>query len=350
MVLSSHKALAVTFEEYIVDHDGKSLHIYLTGYIDAIYDNAYLVGGCPRRLPYRPYGEFFQHIDIHITQETKNQKKDLEKFYKSPVEPFLIAIIMKYIDCKNPESLQLTNEKKEVQIAIREIARNIIEQTKKYASPFDREKDFQYEKYLDKLKNPKKYEIKCPICKKSPDIFIPTQLPEPKIIPDTNITPSKTINSEKEKVQITIQDQPIIIKKDPEKEAKIAITPSQSKPAEPEKQKDVQPSTATIANIAEEIQPEKPKPTNIETQIVEQELAKTIEPEKPQELKTADQKKQNSVTETIEPLKLPSKDEIKNISKKAADKVRDKVDETKYQLENLKIDFDNLDAITLPDS
>ena len=79
MALFSVKAYAVTFEEYIVDQDSAELKAYLTGYIDALYDNAYLIGGCPRKLPYRPYGEFFQHIEIYIAKQSQTAKKDLEK-------------------------------------------------------------------------------------------------------------------------------------------------------------------------------------------------------------------------------------------------------------------------------
>lgn len=387
MILSSQKAFAVTFEEYIVDHDGKSLRVYLTGYIDAIYDNAYLMGGCPRRLPYRPYGEFFQHIDVYIAQETRNQKKDLEKFYKMPVEPFLTAIVMKYIDCRNPESLKLENEKKDVQTGIREIARNIMEQTKRYASPIEREKDFQYEKYMDRLKNPKKYEVKCPACKKCDNFFTPTPLPEPKLsVPSS--TPSIPPAPVENKPQVAVTKKSDLFKS-PEKNMKITLSetpknpeikaPQQdNKPAEipvnkPEpveaaKQEAAPPVKEAIVPVAEQssIAPAKQETAETVKQEQKQEatpLADMVQKEpmpavtvpqqdnKPAETPSdKPEPAKQTITEKVEPLQLPPKEEAKNLAKKAIDKIQDKTNDAKYQLENLKIDFDNLDAITLPDS
>lgn len=164
LVLFNTSVEAITFEQYIVDHESGEMRAYLTGYADAVHNNAFLLGGCPRRLTYRPYGEYFQHIDIYISKKTKDKSTNLDAFYQEPVEPLLTAVILKYINCNNPESRQLSNEPKRVQIEIRNLARNIIQQTQKYQTPEEREKEFAYRQHLDRLDNPKKYEKSCPKC------------------------------------------------------------------------------------------------------------------------------------------------------------------------------------------
>jgi hypothetical protein len=167
LVLFSTYAEAITFEQYIVDHESSEMRSYLRGYADAIHNNAYVMGGCPRRLPYRPYGEYFQHIDIYITKKTKDESLDLDKFYQGSVEPLLTAVILKYIDCNNPESRHLQDESKVVQLELRNIGRKVLKETKKYQTPQEREKDFAYHKHIDRLNNPKKYTKRCPVCRKA---------------------------------------------------------------------------------------------------------------------------------------------------------------------------------------
>lgn len=394
MVLFSFKTHAVTFEEYIIDQDSQELQSYLTGYIDALYDNAYLIGGCPRKLPYRPYGEFFQHIDIYIAKETQDENKNLEKFYKMPVEPFVTTVVLKYISCKNPESLNLRNENKSVQIEMREIARNIIEETQKYASPEEKEKDFQYNKFLDKLKNPKKYEKKCPKCKVCPK-FKPEPLIEQKL-------PNK-------KAELQISKPPmdkneIITKPELAKKESIKATkkPEPPKPTEPEiiiedLQKIVEEKKI---NVDDEIhledennaKPQTKEEEKIENQLVKQGnklseiLEKTkeekpintkIQPEKPEEEKPIEElppvvpsenngvlpsenlasklndikqpTDQTKIDDKVEPLKLPTETEKKEALQKGIDKIQSKANDTKYKLEQIEINFDNLNDIKLPD-
>src|SRR5574343_1142896 len=73
-------ATAMTFEQYIEDHSSSQMRAYLTGYADAIHNNAYFFGGCPKRFQYRPYSEYMQHIDIYIAQRTKDDGTNRELF------------------------------------------------------------------------------------------------------------------------------------------------------------------------------------------------------------------------------------------------------------------------------
>ena len=185
MALFSLSANAVTFEEYIVDHESDEMRAYLTGYADAVHNNAYFIGGCPRKLPYRPYWEYFQHIDIYISKKTKDKSTDLNAFYQEPVEPLLTAVILKYINCNNPEARYLKNEPKRIQIEMRNLARNIMNETQKFQTPEEREKEFAYTQHIDRLNNPKKYEVKCPACPKPQKYTQPKKevAPKPKPIP-----------------------------------------------------------------------------------------------------------------------------------------------------------------------
>ncbi len=377
MALFSVNAHAVTFEEYIVDQDSTELRSYLTGYIDALYDNAYLIGGCPRKIPYRPYGEFFQHIEIYIAKESQVSKKDLEKFYKKPIEPFITAIALKYIDCDNPESLKLKNEKKEVQLAARDIARQIMEETKKYTSPIEREKEFQYEKFLDKLKNPKKYEKQCPVCKICP-AFTPVPLPEQNMTPVPSVSPPPPPvipqkPEEKPKPEILIEDKKRLPKKaELEKQAQLHIEKSELNPIQTANTQVTTEEKKPIENTLQSITPDIKKP---EEKLPDPEVKKEEKPEKTEETKEnvhqndenktlAEKLKDisnagstqgeagqgiNKLDDKVEPLALPSKAEKHDALKKGIEKIQTKVDQTKYKLEKLDINFDNLDAITLPD-
>lgn len=167
MALFSANVKGMTFEQYIVDHESDSMRLYLIGYADAIHNNAYLFGGCPRKFPYRPYAEYFQQIDIQIAKYTKGKQSQYsDAFFQKPIEPFLTEVILKYIDCNNPEALPLNREPQNTQIAMRELARDILKKTEKYQSPEEREMKFQYQEFLKRVNNPKKYEKKCPVCVK----------------------------------------------------------------------------------------------------------------------------------------------------------------------------------------
>ena len=148
----------MTFEQYIEDHSSSQMRAYLTGYADAIHNNAYFFGGCPKRFQYRPYNEYMQHIDIYIAQKTKNDNTNREIFLQKSVEPFLTEVILKYIDCDNPEAIQLQDQPKPIQIEIRDVSRETIQKTKKYQTIDEREMEFQYNEYLRRLKNPTKSE------------------------------------------------------------------------------------------------------------------------------------------------------------------------------------------------
>ncbi len=148
----------MTFEQYIEDHSSSQMRAYLTGYADAIHNNAYFFGSCPKRLQYRPYSEYMQHIDIYIAQKTKDDGTNREIFLQKNVEPFLTEVILKYIDCDNPESIPLQDESKLVQTEIRSVARDILQKTKKYQTIDEREMEFQYNEYLERLKTPTKEE------------------------------------------------------------------------------------------------------------------------------------------------------------------------------------------------
>lgn len=146
----------MTFEQYIEDHASSAMRAYLTGYADAIHNNAYFFGGCPKRFQYRPYNEYMQHIDIYIAQKTKESNASSEIFLQKSVEPFLTEVILKYIDCTNPEAIQIQDQPKDIQVEVRDVASDIMQKTKKYQTVDEREMEFQYNEYLQRLKNPPK--------------------------------------------------------------------------------------------------------------------------------------------------------------------------------------------------
>ncbi len=146
----------MTFEQYIEDHASSSMRAYLTGYADAIHNNAYFFGSCPKRFQYRPYNEYMQHIDIYIAQKTKENNIKTEIFLQKSVEPFLTEVILKYIDCSNPEAIQIQDQPKDIQVEVRDVATDIMQKTKKYQTVDEREMEFQYNEYLNRLKNPPK--------------------------------------------------------------------------------------------------------------------------------------------------------------------------------------------------
>lgn len=146
----------MTFEQYIEDHASSAMRAYLTGYADAIHNNAYFFGGCPKRFQYRPYNEYMQHIDIYIAQKTKESNASSEIFLQKSVEPFLTEVILKYIDCTNPEAIQIQDQPKDIQVEVRDVASDVMQKTKKYQTVDEREMEFQYNEYLQRLKNPPK--------------------------------------------------------------------------------------------------------------------------------------------------------------------------------------------------
>ena len=148
----------MTFEQYIEDHSSSAMRSYLTGYTDAIHNNAYFFGGCPKRFQYRPYNEYMQHIDIYIAQKTKDDVTNREIFLQKSIEPFLTEVVLKYIDCDNPEAIQLQDQPKPIQIEIRDVSRDVMQKTNKYQTIDEREMEFQYNEYLKRLKNPTKAE------------------------------------------------------------------------------------------------------------------------------------------------------------------------------------------------
>ena len=270
---------------------------------------------------------------------------------------------------------QLQNESKEVQLATRDVARNIMEETKKHASPMEKEKEFQYEKFLDKLKNPKKYEVKCPVCKVCP-AFAPVPLAEPQMtqaqaptLPQKTEKPAEKLPEktpekqvEKPKPEIIIEDKPKPVKKeDLEKQAELHIEKSELKPLKKEEKPVEKPTEKTIEegkNMEKLITPEPEK--TLETIKPAEKLPEKT-PEKPDEMlsqnsslagKLREIEKQTGdgkLDEKIEPLALPNKEDAKASLKKGLDKIEKKVDTSKYKLEKLDINFENLDAITLPD-
>ena len=295
MALFNQNAKAVTFEEYITDYESEEIRAYLTGYADAIHNNTYMLGGCPRKLYYRPYGEYFQHLDIYIAKKTKSEAVNLDIFYAEPVEPFLTAVILKYTNCNNPESQKLEEEPKEVQKEIREIARQIIEKTKKVQTPHEREKDFAYEKHLDRLNNPKKYECPKPkVCK---------ICPKPKVCPSVPKIEEKIT---KPKVSVPIKLQKRQTPK-PVEEKIVKKIEKAPKPAE------IKPKSEEIAII----------PPKIE--IKKQEIAKEVE--------------KIQVPKITEPAPQKPKKNVKITDVKAK----------KYELDSLEIDLDNLHDVKLPE-
>lgn len=374
MALYSQHVNALTFEEYITDHDSTEMRSYLVGYSDSIHNNAYLLGGCPRKLQYRPYGEYFQHIDIYIAKKTKDDSTNLDSFYQEPVEPLLTAVILKYVDCKNPEAVYLENENKNLQIAIREIAREIMDKTKKYQTPEEREKDFQYSKYLNELKNPNKFEIKSskekqkkiekhyeknkPLSKslknmpkaiEKPEDIQPKAKPEiSQTVKEEEINTSPTDSFPADATQNQQQNPnpiPVVTDVPPKQEVKIKEKPQESQIIQLVKKDEKPVQKQSEANKALD---------ELKSQPLLQTTASKKQ-EKPQAVKEEKKKDQNP-TPVENPLKI--KEDLINIPAiNIPDQIQKKqiqesdvtdVKTKKYELDSLNINLDNINDVSLP--
>ncbi len=348
LVLFSQNSKAVTFEQYITDHTSEQMRSYLTGYADAIHNNAYLLGGCPRKLQYRPYGEYFQHIDIYIAKKTKDQSVDIDAFYQESVEPLLTAVILRYINCNNPEAMLLSNEPKRVQIEIRNIAKDIMDKTKKYQSPKEMEMEFQYKEYLDRVNNPKKYEKKCPVCKvQKQSIFrtipVTTPLVEPPTVQSQNIIPLKVEqNPPEDKNTLPLPKSSNDIKQNDSTAAKIYDIPRE------ENQQNKQENTnASLSNAEKQSESQS---------INQQPLLYDVPPSKRSEEKTLEHNKMNEkklqpqITKddllSIPEVKIPENNSKQQKPYKPNSVVD--VNNKKYELESIEINLDNLKDVTLP--
>jgi hypothetical protein len=350
LVLFNQNVKAVTFEQYITDHASGEMRSYLTGYADAIHNNAYLLGGCPRKLQYRPYGEYFQHIDIYIAKKTKDQSVDIDAFYQESVEPLLTAVILKYIDCNNPEAMLLKNEPKRVQIEIRNIAKDIMDKTKKYQSPKEMEMEFQYKEYLDRVNNPKKYEKKCPVCKvQKQSIFrtIPVTTPpvEPPIVKSQNIIPMEVRQTPTEdKNTFPLPKSSNDIKND-STAAKIYDIPREENQQNQQESTNINNVPSTVP-LNEEQQPEK---DNKKEQPYQEPPSKRSAEKILEHNKINEKKIQPQITKddllSIPEVKIPE-----NNSKQKPYKPNSVVDvnDKKYELESLEMNLDNLKDVTLP--
>ncbi len=329
----------MTFEQYIEDHSSSQMRAYLTGYADAIHNNAYFFGGCPKRFQYRPYNEYMQHIDIYIAQKTKDDGTNREIFLQKSVEPFLTEVILKYIDCDNPEAIQLQDQPKPIQIEIRDVSRETIQKTKKYQTIDEREMEFQYNEYLKRLQNPTKAEK------------------ESKTLHAADVKKKKNVSkpiAEKLKEQAEQK----VVEEIPEEEQEEGIIDSMK-----DSVKDIANGVLSKFSSAKEVKPEKPSkktpdstPKKIEETKPEKESETANEtPEaKPVTEKTMQPNPQNNETKqkAEKPkidLSVPELEITKSVSGKSkTSKIEPATPKTEYKLDAMDINLDTLNNAKLP--
>lgn len=319
----------MTFEQYIEDHSSSQMRAYLTGYADAIHNNAYFFGGCPKRFQYRPYNEYMQHIDIYIAQKTKDDNTNREIFLQKSVEPFLMEVILKYIDCDNPEAIQLQDQPKSVQIEVRDIARETMQKTNKYQTIDEREMEFQYNEYLKRLKNPTKSEK------------------ESKILHASDLKKKKNVSkpiAEKLKEQAEQK----VVQEIPQEEQEEGIIDSVK-----DSMKDIANGVFSKFSSTKEEKPEK-KPTQPTEKPSDStpKKAEAVKIEKePEPIKTTQttQESKPSIEKPKIDLSVPELEIPKNVSGKSkTPKIEPATPKAEYKLDAMDINLDTLNNAKLP--